>query len=371
MKRTPEIDCLRTLAVWLLIPFHTAMIWCGGNFPLKEGTISRPLEYFTGFVHQWHMPLLFVLSGLGTSLALRKRGTLEYVKERTLRLFVPLVFGTFVVVPPQIYYERVNQGRFEGSFLSFYPHFFEGIYPTGNLSWSHMWFVAYLFVFSLICVHPFQRLKREESQALRRIHHWASRRGGLLLLALPIVLSEVSLRAAFPGLQNLVWDWANFFTYLFLFAAGFLLAQGEGLWKFVDRDRWIFTGVALLLMGAGIALHVVEMAPSIGYHPAWMGFMVLRAFNLWAWVLMCLAWGRRFLRCSPPVLPAITRSTYPFYILHQTVIVVLGFRVMRWDLPLPVRFATIALGSFLLTYLLYDLLVRRTRATRFLFGVKG
>jgi len=117
-NRGPDIDRLRALAGLLLVPFRSALIFCNdGIFRLRSGEDSAFLSYFVGVVSQWHMPLLFVLSGKATCFALRFRKPEEYTRERADRLLVPLVFRTPTIVPPQTYLQRPKEGRFAGSFL--------------------------------------------------------------------------------------------------------------------------------------------------------------------------------------------------------------------------------------------------------------
>jgi len=373
VKRQPEIDWLRALAVALLVPFHTAIIFCPwGTFPIKSPETARPFEYFVGLVHQFHMPLLFVLSGIGTGFALRLRTPRQYVKERFQRLFIPLLFGTLVVVPPQLFLERLQQGRFQGSFLDFYPQFFRGVYPAGNFSYGHLWFVAYLFVFSLVGLKLFLYLWSQKGRTqVGRLASLCQRRGRILLLAAPIVLSEATLRASFPGLQNLVWDWANVLSYFSLFALGYLVSSDDRFWEIIDRDGRLalVTGVCVTLFGVSLALTGHE--PRMGYSPGYMGYQALRGFNTWALVVAILALGRRYLQRPHRLLPYVAQATYPFYILHQTVLAVIGFYTVRLSWRLLPKSLFIATTTFVVTLLLHDLLVRRNEVTRFLFGVKG
>ena len=153
-ERLYFIDRLRFGAVILLIFFHTALIFSAeSNFHIKNSELSRILEEFTFFVNGWRIALLFFISGVGTSIALRFRTRSHYIRERFKRLFIPLIFGILVIVPPQIYIERISQGFAYGSYANFYLQSFStGLYPYGNISWHHLWFVAYLLIYSVLSV---------------------------------------------------------------------------------------------------------------------------------------------------------------------------------------------------------------------------
>jgi uncharacterized membrane protein YcfT len=144
-QRRPDINLPRALAVLLLVPFHSALIFCdNGIFPLRSGEDTEFVSYFVGVVSQWPMPLLFVILGTGTWFALCYRRPGQYARERSQRFLIPLILRTLVIVPPQVYVQRVNEGLFIGSFYGFYSHFFDGTYPQGNLTYNHLGFVAYL-----------------------------------------------------------------------------------------------------------------------------------------------------------------------------------------------------------------------------------
>ena len=158
LQRRYDLDWLRVLAVLLLLYFHTAALFYTGDlgeFYVKNNRSSIEMECFVLFVHQWHMPLLFLLSGSATWFTLSFRTASEYVTERFKRLFIPFLFGTLVIIPPQVYYRLLSNSNYQNSYTQFYPQFFNGIRPQGNFEWGHLWFIIYLFVFSLIALPLF------------------------------------------------------------------------------------------------------------------------------------------------------------------------------------------------------------------------
>jgi len=226
--RRYDLDWLKVGAVLLLIPYHTAMIFVLWPFHIKNPTLSLGLTVFNAFLQAWHMPLFFLLAGAATWYALGYRSGRTYIRERLFRLGIPLAFGILAIIPPQVYVERLYQHRFSGSYFQFYPSIFTtGTYPHGNLSWHHLWFIAYLIVFSLLALPLFLRLKEGTGQGI--MLRWTStlaqgRR--IFLLALPLMLIQALLRIHWPqGKMNLTNDWANFFFYLTLLVYGFVLCS--------------------------------------------------------------------------------------------------------------------------------------------------
>jgi len=145
--RRHDLDWLRVFAVVVLLFFHSARPFVKWEWHIKNETVSGFITNILEFINIWHMPLFFLLSGSAAWFAMSLRPERSFTKERFKRLFIPLIFGMLVIVPPQVYIERIFRGQFEGSYFSFYLEAFKGMYPEGNLSWHHLWFLAYLFVF--------------------------------------------------------------------------------------------------------------------------------------------------------------------------------------------------------------------------------
>jgi hypothetical protein len=90
-----------------------------------------------------------------TYFAFRTRSLGGYTPEHVKRLFAPLVFGLFIIVPPQIYYERIFNRIHFASYADLYRNVFEFVpYPKGSFRWYHLWFVAYLFLYSFGSYFP-------------------------------------------------------------------------------------------------------------------------------------------------------------------------------------------------------------------------
>jgi glucans biosynthesis protein C len=363
--RRYDLDWLRVLAFGLLIFYHTGMVFVGWDFHLMSKPSTPVLELPMEFLNQWRMPLLFVISGVGLTFALARRTAGQFVGERLQRLLLPLAFGMVVVVVPQVYYERLAQGAGYTSLLDFYPHYFEGTYPKGNFTWNHLWFIAYLLPFSLLSLPVALQLRRPRAQALlARLSTWLQRPGRVLLLALPLVVWQLVLRPYWPDHRNLVSDWFNFTFYLTLFSYGYLLGPLAGFWLAAERQRY-------LLLAVGLAAFCFYYWGD-DYYYAFVGGAIKRAvqgLNCWCWVLVCIGFGRRYLNRNSPLLQLANEAVYPFYILHQTVLIALAYYVLQWPATPAAKFVLIALGTFGGTLLLYSL-IWRFAVLRVLFGLK-
>jgi len=163
----------------------------GHDVRLVEWHVKNPetsvlLEWLMNFLHQWRMPLLFFISGGAVWFALEKYPLGGFVRERFVRLFLPLAFGMLAVIPPQVYFERLFQGYPYSSFWEFYGTiFYSGSYPQGNLSWHHLWYIPYILVYSLLWLPVLLMLRTSRGRAwLARFRRFLCRPGALLFLAL-------------------------------------------------------------------------------------------------------------------------------------------------------------------------------------------
>ena len=174
-ERRYDIDWIRVIAFDFLIIYHVGMFFVPWEYHIKNNEIVDWLRWPMMFVNQWRLPILFVVSGMGTYFALKNKTGANYIKERFTRLFIPLIFGILIIVSPQIYVERLAQGKISGSFIQFYPQFFQGIYPEGNFSWNHLWFLPYLLLMSLVATPLFLNLRKEGNNFLKSLNNFVKK----------------------------------------------------------------------------------------------------------------------------------------------------------------------------------------------------
>jgi peptidoglycan/LPS O-acetylase OafA/YrhL len=368
-ERRWDIDWLRVLAVLLLFPFHTARIFDFARFYVEDAVELRVFWFFEALVDPWHMPLFFLLAGASTWFALRFRSGGQYVRERFVRLLVPFLFGLFVLVPPQSYFGLRNHSCYAESFVEYYPRFFRLIpedldgYFLGGFTLAHLWFVLYLFVFSLVGLPLFLYLRGESGRRLvDRLGGFFSRPGAIFLLGVvPYVLGRLVDFNPDP------------FYYLAFFVCGFLLMADGRFEESIVRYRRVglfFGPVLHFVVWVGVWWLISGGVASLV--PAWVwGLLEYQWFlSSWCFLVALLGYGRRFLSFSSGFLRYFGEAAYPLYILHQTVIVVIGYYVVRWELNVFVKFGVILVAGTAVTILLYDLLVKRSNVTRFLFGMR-
>lgn len=382
--RRYDLDWLRVIAILTLLFYHTGMIYVSWDWHIKSPEHSTVMEDIMRWFHRWRMPLLFFISGAGTFFALQKRSFGTYTGERVRRLFIPLVFGMFVIVPPQIYIEWLFRGRFSGNYADFYPEVFK-FHPYHNggtggaFSWHHLWFVCYLFIYSLLSIPLFWWLKGKSGQRfINGIGRLIARPSGAMWLgSVPIFVSQIILKPYFPDETHaLINDWAYFVKNLLLFWLGYVLISRPAFWQLLTNQRRIFltgTLICTILMYATSAVYDLE-GPNI---LAWEIFYLINIDCLtWFSVLATVAYSYTYLNINlywknQPILLHLNEAVYPFYILHQTVIVFIGYYVLKTtNLSIYNGFLIISFLSLLVCIAIYTLLIRPFKGTRFLFGLK-
>jgi peptidoglycan/LPS O-acetylase OafA/YrhL len=308
------------------------------------------------------MPLLMVIAGIATAIALERRTVAGFALDRIQRLLVPLVFGMLVIVPPQIYIERITSGGFTGSYAAFYPSVFAlRPYPAGSLSWHHLWFVAYLFVYCMLALPLLVGLATVPG---RRLLGWLDRRwarGWVMALAVPLAIERIALRGH-PETHTLIGDPDTVAYYALLFASGHLLGRSAAVWEhLVARRRRYLAALCVLL--------AVMLPPNEYPFP----FEQLgTTATVWCLILTALGWARWYFQRPavrvPGWLDHAQRLSYPFYLLHQTVILVVGWAWLQVAIgPWP-RFAAVLVSSFAATWVLCEG-VTRVGVLRPLFGL--
>jgi len=367
--RRYDIDTLRVIVFGLLIFYHVSDFFGPGFFFIKNQTTYDWLAYPMLFLHQWRLPLLFMISGMGTFFNISKRNGLGFLKERLVRLLIPLVVGILIVIPPQVYLERLDTGLFTGNYFEFWPSkAFIGAYPDGNLSWHHLWFLPYLLLFSCILTPVFMYLRNHpQSWIIRTTKYLANYKFGIFLLTFPLLVWDLFINPRFPANFQLVGDWFQIVNYGTLFFYGFLfMTLKEVLWENMAKNRRLY------LLTAIIAFPLLMFIDyGLGeFHRKTIIVAILKVVNMWAWILAFITYAATYLNKKSRKLSYANQAVYPFYILHQTVIVILGYYLKDLDLGFAVKFSMMIIGTFGISWLIYEFGIRRFTWIRPLFGMK-
>lgn len=350
-SRVAYVDWLRVLALLGVFVIHVCSPfnpW--DHWHIRSPERSRFLGAVVVFMAPWIMPLFMMLAGTSAWYSLRRRANAAYVRDRVTRILIPLIIGVLVLVPPQVYAERRLHGQFAGTFLKFYPRFFEGgIYPVGNFSWHHLWFLGYLFAYSLLALPLFRFWQGERG---RRQLEWLARISsgpvGLLWLAVPILVERYFFWFVFGRRNLLLADWSGRSILFVLYAYGFVLAAEPGFGLNVDRQWRRFLALGVVGIAGLITLAWIGAIPSrFPSTSEWwaLAFWTVYAVGAWSWVVAVLGMGRHYLNSETQALERGRRGGLLWYLVHQPVIVLLAAWVVTWRTGVEAK----ALALFLLS----------------------
>jgi glucans biosynthesis protein C len=364
LGREYGLDWLRVAAFAVLIFYHSGMMFVPWEFHIKNRETSEGLASVMLFFNRWRLPLLFFISGCGVFFSLRRRTLGGFATERLRRLLIPLLFGMFVVVPPQIYFERLFQGA-KLSYIEFYPSVFQfEPYPKGSLSWHHLWFVAYLLVYSLVGIPLFGFLRTEAGKrAMGSLSRFLTTHPlSIYLINVPSLVAGVTLGPRWPVTHNLTSDWANLIGSIITFLWGFFVAANPLMLDTIERRRREFLSGALAVTALFYLLRITKFDAGL------LGRNLINGYFGMLWIFTLVGYARAKIRTGGPWLTYATEAVYPFYILHQTIMIAAGYFIIQpdWGI-LPKLFLTMGV-TFAGSWLGFEL-VRHNRLTRLLFGL--
>ena len=378
-QRRYDIDWLRTLAFFLLILYHVGMYYVADwDWHVKSLQQSVWLQNLMILTNQWRMSLLFFISGLALSLVLQRQQFSRWrlLSLRSNRLLIPLIFSMYFIVPPQLFYELQQQHGLTLGYWSFLQEYWNvdtDLAPfkqssIGLLTWNHLWFLPYLWVYSalVLMLFPLYGWLGRKLQTVNINFYWF-----VASIVTVLAIIWVSLRAHFPVTHGLLDDWYNHAKYFWVFSVGVLLPFLASVWQQVIERRRVLLVIALL----GYSWLMLDRYGYLDVGEQLDGLLLIKlvrglllSTNHWAWILALLGYAGRYLQFSNGFLKYANQAILPWYIFHQSLIVVFAMQLLPFQLSayleVPLLIGLTVLGC----WLGYEL-VRRFGLLRWLFGL--
>lgn len=366
--RRYDLDWLRIIAFGLLILYHCGMFYVTWGWHVKSSRASDAIEPLMMLTNPWRLSLLFLIAGVATRFLADKVSAWSFTMSRMGRLWPPLLLAMFVIVPPQSYYEVVEAiqamepaqaAEYADALTNFYTK-----YATGSGQWcdadgclstptyNHMWFVAYLILYTLALV-PLLPLLRRISKAVSVLI------AGPFLILTPWVFMttlRVTLFPIFGESHDFREDWYLHPLYFGVFLFGFAIAKHQPFFDRCVQLRWVALTIALACWGATqlyFAAHSEGIMP-----PDWLRTLMrgVRELNAWCAIVAAIGFAHHHLKTADgPLRRMLTQAVFPFYLIHQTIIVVAGHHLDDLRLPLSVEAPLLIAVTGLGCWLFYDL----------------
>ncbi|GAE35741.1 acyltransferase family protein [Halalkalibacter akibai] len=354
--RRYDLDWIRVIATLAVFFYHCSMFVNPFPWHIKNNELnSTSILVFSLFLGLWIMPIFFAVSGISTFYALKQKQMKGYIKERFQRLAIPLIFGVFVLAPPQVYIEKIYYHQFNDSFLRFIPRYFDGLYleigGAGNFAFFglHLWFLLVLLVFSVLALPLFVLLRK---CSFKRLHF--------------VLLPSLLVGTGFVKTQNLGgWD---LLFYLVLFLYGYYFILSDDFRRALQSQIKIYFILAVSLTIVYVIWFlkgslVTNSAQGIIFHG-------IQTLSSWSWLLVIFSLANKYLSFSNRFLTYGSEASMPFYVLHQPVIVFYGFLIYDLTWPTTIKILFLLTVSFITIMVTYHFLIRNVAVLRVVFGLK-
>jgi hypothetical protein len=368
---------VRIGAFGLLIFYHVGMLYVSWEFHIKSAHRIAALEPLMLVLNPWRLVLLFLVSGAATRFMLLKYSVRPLLRSRSVRLLIPLIFGMLLIVPPQAYDQILESLGYPAGLLDFYTrHYFAFgpqfcnpgpciLLPT----WNHLWFVAYLWVYTMALGVVLV--------AVPGLAGWIERRlvpilSGVLLLIVPSVAFaayRLALLPSFPSTHALFGDWYNHMLYATVFLLGFLLARSGAFWDAIESQRWLALSLAVAFF---LSFLVLRWSRESATPPSLLLKLyggIAYGFYQWLCIVAVLGFARRWLTADSAVRRYLTDAIFPYYIVHQTAIIMIAHELHGRDLPVWLEASIVISGTLAACVLTYEI-VRRIAVLRPMFGLR-
>ena len=366
------LDWLRIGAFALLIFYHIGMVFVPWPFHAKTAHPADWVAIPMMASNTWRLALLFVVSGYASRILLKKgAGLAAFARSRTARLLIPVVFGMIVIVPLQPWVELTTQHGYTGSFWSFLAHDYFGFKKIAGIdlpTWQHLWFVVYLWVYTMLLAVVAALLG---GRSLQRAFDLIF--GGIRLWVLPVLWMIAVSAWLFPGAREthaLIGDWVAHASYLPAFLLGFGLAGSAN--GFAGIARWWRWAAAVAVIAYGVVVWVEYSWPvnAVPPYPYGLIFAGARSVQGWSTIIALIGLADRYWNHDHPWRAMLTEAVFPFYIIHQTVIVGVEGALLPYHLPALAEFAILVVTTVAGCWAFY-LIGREVRWLRPLIGLRA
>jgi len=308
----------------------------GENFYVRQEPLFIP-SLFNQIVWPWFMPLLFLISGIGAYHALEKRSTVQFIKERFLRLFIPLVSGILILIPVQTFFAEKFHNGYEGSYIDQYSLFFTKVSDltgyTGGFTPGHLWFILYLFVISLLTLPLINILKKKQAVFIK------PRILNLIVIGVLPLLGKPLLSI---GGKSIV-------EYTIWYLLGFTVFSKDEIIDILETKRKLICALSAILFIFYLVMSITGSFSSL----ALMRYLSSQ-FYAWFFILAILIIFKRNRNSTNKTFQYLRDSSFPVYILHQSVLIFCAYYVVQIPALSIIHLVLIIVSSIFITFALYE-----------------
>lgn len=367
-QRRHHLDAIRVSAILLLIPYHAA------RYVQKGEGDPRIVDAVVWFVHTWHMPLFFAISGFLAASALRRSTAALQLRARFRRLGLPLVVGMLTVVPLANFFV-IGAAALAPRRGPLPPKREMDLANVFSLTPRHLWFIAYLLMISLVAIGLWLAIQRAPGLGAaiyrgfgRLMKSWWAV-PALASISAAILITKTGWVAGGSASNSLVPAPTLFAYYSFFFLFGWLLSGQSDLIEQLKRGAWLRLGAGVLIAVPAFLLFYDngDFTGNVGTPGVLAEIGELRLYGLFTvgivcWLTLFGIWGvlARHVRRESRVLRYLSDASFWIYLVHIPFLVALQSSLSTTDLAIPVRWGLAVIGTLALAIGTYAL-VRGTR----------
>jgi hypothetical protein len=364
MSRRHDLDFVRVAAFMLLILYHVSLMYNSRAFLLKAPDSSPVFDVIHLWTHPWRMSLLFLISGAVTGILLTRQSPDALRSARTRQLLTPFVVGLLFLIPPQMYVWLRSVQGVDISFpdlLWYYVTLTPVPLPTGGqamlIGMQHLWYLAYLWLYTALVTLAVSIWPNLLSKAGNCLATWLSGRWMLIMPALLFVLLRLVLRPTFPPTLDIVTDWYSHSVYLLSFLLGAVMVSRDDYWDTVVRMR---KPAMILAITCAAGLTLLFPVLPLDTPEIWrtLAGRALGGTFQWCAIVAILGYARVWCSSENAVVRYLNRAVLTYYVLHQTVMLLIAYELDRMGLLSASSFIPIAVATLAVCALSYELKLR-------------
>ncbi|MCL1104354.1 acyltransferase family protein [Shewanella algicola] len=363
IRRYSELDWLRVILIFAVFLHHVFMPFNGDGWHVMNNESSTVLDDIMVYFEQLRLQALFFIAGAGSLLLLQKMSAKSFMISKFHRLFIPLLVGMILIVPPQNYFENIADYE---SLLSAYS----------QLMWSfdnnHLWFIEFLLIFMLLAI-PFKCFLDGATGTvwLKWLERLSQSPYGLLSLGLVLVIVRGLAKYLMPDDSHHIENLSLSLFYLFFFLAGMSFIYSGQVWQTLALHRRTYL-ISLLISTLLFYAYYYspDLSPYLSLTARWQIWWWVCTMVSWSGLLTMVGFASAYINRTPTWLQQTNELIYPFYILHQTVIVMLAFYIVQWQAGIMIKSLSLLVSAFIICVALCYWVIKPFNLMRYLFGLK-
>jgi len=344
-SRRHDIDWLRVIAITILIVYHSVVSFQPWAWTIAFIQSKQSLEWLwipMELVNIWRIPLLFFVSGMGVCFAMRRRDWRALYFDRLRRIFLPFIFGALVIVPLHfaVYQSYTNQA------IAYWP------------SMGHLWFLGNIMAFVILCLPIFHYCQKSPENAfIGHLKRLLKTPLGLVIIAIPFIVEALFISPEYFSMY--AGTVHGFFIGFLAFFFGFCFASIENtFFQLVNKHKLWLLLIALLLYFIRLFVFGLQGVP------VWL---ISIESMLWLYAVFGYAYG--YLNQPSALLRYLSPAVYPIYIVHMFFQYLATSYVLKLDIPTALQLIVIMVVTLLFSWLSYELVIKRVKYLRPLFGL--